>query len=157
MSTSNDFLIDAPISLDDLSVFLKEVCDMTVKDVDRFGRPIHQCREFLCYLSQPNEIQLQGFQKNLRFAPTWRMETWFFSTPYHDPHPKLVETMRWLLMEYNCNLAWLVDCSQPVLVKLNRKVTVQGDIPRYSSWSAYLNQIAREIGFPFDTAFMPAF
>ena len=157
MSYSYDILIDARLSLEELSAFLSARCEVPAQGCNRFGQPIHECDEFFCYLMQPDPDHISMIQNQLRFTPTWRLQSHFETGPSVRPYPVLVGILRKLLADYDCNFAWLGDCSHPIFLKLDRKITVQGDTSQTDYWTGYLHQVAREMGFPFDVVCMPSF
>lgn len=157
MSYSYDILIDARISLDELSDFISGHCKVPTQGCNHRGHPIHECEEFFCYLMQPEPAQISILQNQLRFTPTWHLQSHFQAGPFVRPYPTLVEILTKLLAEYDCNFAWLGDCSHPIFLRLDRKITVQGDASQTDYWTGYLNQVARQMGFPYDVVAMPSF
>lgn len=156
MSHHYEFLIDAPLSREELSAFLSGHCELVTRGRDRLGNPIWNSADFFCYISQPEISHLEMLQQHLRFTPTWRLESHFRLQPNQNTYPLMVQLMRQVLSRYDCNLAWLSDGSHPIFLKLDRKVTVQGGLSQTHYWSGYLHQVARDLGFPFDVVAMPS-
>ena len=157
MSYSYDILIDARLSLEELSAFLAERCGIPAQGCNRFGQRIHECEAFFCYVMQPDNDHISAIQNQLRFTPTWRLQSHFGAGASVSPYPLQVQLLKKLLREYDCNFAWLGNCSHPIFLKLNRKITVQGGTSQTDYWTGYLNQVAREMGYPFDVVCMPSF
>lgn len=168
MSYSYDFLIDAAVTRDELSTFLSHICEWAIRERDQDGSPIHECGDLLCYLRQPATTQQARYERNLRFAPTWRVECHLQAGPFRvaglpdrptdrDPQFRMADMMRLLVHHYGCNLAWLDQGSCPILLKRDRLVLIQGQPFDRDTWTQYLSHIVRSMGYPYDVGHMPAF
>lgn len=149
MSYSNDLLIDAPIERSTLAGFLARECAVDAdkpnpQGIRTFSRP-----EFYGFLSEPSLLQLKILAPILGFTPSWHIACYFSGNV--DPHPPFVLMLQLILIEYECNLAWLGECSHIQLIKRNDQVTIQGNHSPYSHWADYLDKIAKEIGLPYET------
>jgi hypothetical protein len=157
MSYCYDFLIDAAVTLDDLSRFLQHVAELPAAAPDDSGAAVHECAEFSCQVQPPHEQLQPAYRRNLRFSPTWRLRCHLHSSPLQDPHSRLVHVMQLLLQEYDCNFAWLGDGHYPVFRKLHRQIIIQRSATGAGFWVVDLERTAREIGCPFEFRDMPAF
>ena len=161
MSYTYHILIDAPVPLETLSLLLRDVCALTARQADHGDSVALERAGMFCYIQQPVAEHQTAIRHSFRFTPTWLVEIGFERTPTNDPatrsdpHPQLVALMRQIFNEYECNLAWLTEGRRPVMLKLHRKVTIQDTTPDPDFWQSYLNQVARELGFPFDVARLP--
>ena len=65
--------------------------------------------------------------------------------------------MQLLMLEYDGDFAWLGNGSTPQIVIRDRQLSIQGNHSPYSHWADYLDQIAKEIGLPYNIIDMPSF